>query len=176
MAKTVTIQPYEIAFRQRSSGWKTPERLYDGNLSTAPSNFDGYAGYKLDFSWLPSGAKITKMTARYYAKRSSSSMPSLILRTSNDWVYSYDTDDKIAEFDLPNGTYNVAEFHNATVTFSDPVSATASLLSKPCQYIFIVNSSTTGYELYLDVTYEENSTIYAGGGACIGGLRRRHTG
>ncbi len=93
MAKTVTIQPYGIAFRQRSSGWKNPERMYDGNLSTAPSNFDGYAGYKLDFSWLPSGAKITQLTARYYAKRSGSSLPNMRVYASHDWSLSTDTDE-----------------------------------------------------------------------------------
>lgn len=163
MATTVTIQPTGVYYRFESGKWGSASRLWDGNESTAPTNQSGAILLYLDFSWLPAGARITQITARYVFKRGSSTMNPINLRCTNSASYSSGSLTIIKEIELPKGTYNVAETHAGTVTLTPEESNT--FLSKTYQLVSIPNMSQgTGYEVYLDVTYEESQIdVYIGG-------------
>lgn len=157
MATTVTIQPTGVLYRKQSGTWGSANRLWDGDLTTAPTSQSNYVYLSLDFSFLPTGARITKIQARYYAKRSSGSLNPLRLRCSNT---TSGGETEIAVFNLPSGSTS-AEWHNA---YNGNDIDTDLLMSKQYQLVVIpLSSNTTGYELYFDVTYEEtDSKIYIG--------------
>ena len=162
MATTVTIQPTGVYYKYESGKWSYAQRLWDGNESTAPTNQNGAILLKLDFSFLPTGAWITQVTARYVFKRGGSSMNPISLRCTNSDSYSTTGTTTTKEIPLPNGTYNVAETHAGTVKLTPLESL--QFLSKAYQLISIPNmSSGTGYEVYLDVTYEEEESKLCGG-------------
>ena len=162
MATTVTIQPNGVYYKYESGKWGDAQRLWDGNESSAPTNQSGAILLKLDFSFLPAGAWITQVTARYVFKRGGSSMGTIRLMSTNSASYAAPGPTEIKEIPLPNGTYNVAETHAGTVQLTPAESS--AFLGKTYRLISIPNmSSGTGYEVYLDVTYEESpSNIFVG--------------
>lgn len=162
MATTVTIQPTGVYYKFESGKWGSATRLWDGNESTAPTNQSGAILLKLDFSFLPTGAWITQVTARYVFKRGGSTMNPINLRCTDSASYSSGSLTIIKEIELPKGTYNVAETHAGTVTLTPEESNT--FLSKTYQLVSIPYMvSGTGYEVYLDVTYEETaSNLFVG--------------
>ena len=158
MATTVTIQPYGVYYKFESGKWENAQRLWDGNESSAPTNQSGAIMLKLDLSFLPTGAWITQVTARYVCKRGSNDITSVRLLCTNLEKYSLvDLPTVIKAINLEKGTYNVAEPHAGTVTM-EPAESSA-WLSKTYQLVSVsADVLNKGYELYLDIKYEEAST------------------
>ena len=162
MAKTVTIQPYGVYYKYETGKWEYAQRLWDGNESSAPTKQSGALLLLLDLSFLPTGAWITQVTARYVFKRGGSTMNTMALLCTDDASYVSPGPTRIKDITLPNGTYNVAETHSGMVTLTPAESqqlmnSTYKLISIP----YMQNG--TGYEVYLDVTYEEAaSNLFVG--------------
>ena len=164
MATTVTIQPNGVYYRYESGTWKNANRLWDGDESTAPTNQNGAICLKVDFSWLPAGARITQITERYVVFRNTNSVGGGDLRCSNSATYGPNNwvTVKTFSFENPPDSYKVIKTYTSTVTLTPQESET--LLSKTYQYIMLVDPSlSTAYEVYLDVTYDEAaSNLYIG--------------
>lgn len=163
MATTVTIQPYGIYYKQESNKWGNVQRLWDGNESTAPTSQSGYILLNVDLSFLPPGAWITQVTARYVCKRGSDGITDVRLSCTDRASYSSsDQRTQIKTISLEKGTYNVAQAHAGTVTLTHEESS--AWLSKAYKLITLqANVLNTGYEVYLDVTYEESaSNLFVG--------------
>ena len=83
MATTVTIQPNGVFARQTSGKWGNANRLWDGNESTAPTSQNGWIALNLDLSWIPAGARITKITVRYVYYRGGNGVSTVFLYCTN---------------------------------------------------------------------------------------------
>ena len=162
MATTVTIQPTGVYYKYETGKWEYAQRLWDGNESSAPTKQSGAIILLLDLSFLPTGTWITQVTARYVFKRGGSTMNTISLCCTDDASYVSPGPTRIKEITLPKGTYNVAETHAGTVTLTPAESQ--AFLSKAYQLISIpYMSGGTGYEVYVDVTYEESeSNLFVG--------------
>ena len=164
MATTVTIQPNGVYYKNNgSSKWENAQRLWDGNESTAPTSRSGQIVLTLDFSWLPQGARITQVTARYIYKRKDSDMGSCVLCCTDSDRYSIPDVHAVKFINLPVGTYNVTEQHAAAQALTPDESAL--FLNSKYQLLTADSGSLSVlYEIYLDVTYEESQIdIYIGG-------------
>ena len=157
MGTTVTIQPTGVYYKYESGKWENAQRLWDGNESSAPTKQSGAIILLLDLSFLPTGAWITQVTARYVFKRGGSTMNTIGLCCTDDASFVSPGPTRIKEITLPNGTYNVAETHSGMVMLTPAESQ--AFLSKTYQLISIpYMQNGTGYEVYVDVKYEEASS------------------
>ena len=158
-----TIQPTGVYARYSSSDWGYAERLWDGKVSTAPTKQGVWIYLNLDFSWLPTGAVIKEVTARYYYKRQSANSRLELSCTDRASYYDSSYITNIKKISTPAGTYNQAEYHTATVNLTTEESNL--FLSKKHQLVYIGNHGTTvAYELYIDIGYElPGLPIYPGG-------------
>lgn len=164
MAYVATVKPNGVYRRVNGkSYWKNIERLWDSDDETAPTSQDGNITLTLDMSWLPVNMKITQITVRYVYKRKDSGMS--ICRIGYAKTASYSTSDMVVikNVSLETGTYDVRETHAGTVILTEEESETFARAGYPLITVGR-GAVSTGYELTLDVYFEEKGrNVYAGG-------------
>ena len=165
MAYVTTVKPYGVYYRyDGTSKWQNAPRLWDNDDTTYPNVQSGNIALRLDMSWLPVNMKITKITVKYVYNRKDSGMSPCGLYYTNRASYSASyPPTKLMDVSLPAGNYNTRESHNATVVLTEAESD--AFTGAPYQLIYVgCGLLSTGYELTLDVEFEEKGrNLYAGG-------------
>ena len=158
------VKPTGVYYKYDGSRyWSNAQRLYDGDLSSAPTSQSGAIELLYDLSGLPSGVYLTAVTIELQFNRKSNGMPNISFHTQTGASHSQTTSTlvKTVSFDQ-NGSYNVAEMHTQRAAMTDAESD--ALLAGPYLTVTLGGFTlSTAYEISLIFEYEEKgSKIYVG--------------